>query len=190
MKQIRTALLILIFMTALLGFLYPLSMTGVARLAFREKAGGNLITSEGMIIGSRLIGQHFTSPRYFHSRPSANNYDGINSGGSNLGPSNRKLVEIAAKNIDRIRKENGLSTDTEIPSDIVLASASGLDPHISLDAALLQAGRIASARGMEIKAINELIARHIEHPYFNIFGDPYVNVVELNMALNARGVKK
>lgn len=187
MKQIRIALHLLIIMTILLGFLYPLAITGVVWLAFQEKAEGSLISLGGTIIGSRLIGQNFTSPRYFHGRPSANNYNGTNSGGSNFGPTNRKLIDLAVKNIEQARKDNGLPTDAQIPSDLVLASASGLDPHISLDAALLQTGRIARARGMEQKAIRDLVTENAERPYFNAWGTPHVNVLKLNIALDAHG---
>lgn len=190
MKQIRISLSLLIIMTVLLGLVYPLAMTGAARLLFQKKAKGSLITVEGRIIGSGLIGQNFYSPIYFHGRPSANNYNGTGSGGSNLGPTNKKLINLAVKNAMQVRKENSLPPDAKIPSDLVLASASGLDPHISLDAALIQADRIAGARGIEKQIIDDLIVQNIERSYWGIFGNPYVNVLKLNMALNARGDKK
>jgi potassium-transporting ATPase KdpC subunit len=189
MKQIRISLTLLVFMTVLLGLVYPLAMTGGALLLFPEKSKGSLITAEGGTIGSGLIGQNFYSPIYFHGRPSANNYDGTASGGSNLGPTNRKLIDLAMKNIAQVRKENGLPPDAKIPSDLALASASGLDPHISLDAAIIQAGRIAGARGIEKQVVDDLIVQNRERPYWGMFGNPYVNVLKLNMALNARGVK-
>jgi potassium-transporting ATPase KdpC subunit len=190
MKQIRISLLILIIMTILLGFVYPLAMTGIAQLLFQKKANGSFIIAGGRIIGSGLIGQNFSGPRYFHGRPSANNYDGTNSGGSNLGPTNRKLIDVTLKNIEQVRKENSLPPDARIPSDLVLASASGLDPHVSLDSALLQADRVARARGIEKKVIEGLITHNTERPYFNTFGNPYVNVLNLNIALERYRDKK
>ncbi len=189
MKQIITSMSLLIIMTVLLGLIYPFAMTGTARLLFQKKATGSLITSGGRIIGSGLIGQNFYSPIYFHGRPSANNYNGTNSGGSNLGPTNRKLIDLALKNVERVREENSLMPDAQIPSDLVLASSSGLDPHISLDSALIQADRVARARGIEKQAVDDLIMRYTERPYVSVFGNPYVNVLKLNMALNARGDK-
>ncbi len=190
MKQMRISIILLPVMTILLGFAYPLAMTGIARLFCENKAGGSLVTMGGKIIGSRLIGQSFSGPRYFHGRASANNYDGTDSGGSNLGPTNRKLIDRTVKNIVLTRGDNALPPDAKIPSDLVLASASGLDPHISLDAALLQADRIARARTIEKKAIDDLIARNTERPYFNIWGTPYVNVLGLNISLDAKGARK
>jgi potassium-transporting ATPase KdpC subunit len=190
MKHVRTSLLLLVIMTILLGFVYPLAMSGIARLMFQERANGSLVTAKGRIIGSGLIGQNFSRPAYFHGRPSANNYDGTSSGGSNLGPTNRKLINLALQNLERVRMENSLTPDAKIPSDLVLAPASGLDPHISLDSALIQATRIARARGMEIKVIDDLIAHNTERPYVHMFGNPFVNVLILNMALDAYGDKK
>ncbi|MBP7737732.1 MAG: potassium-transporting ATPase subunit KdpC [Spirochaetes bacterium] len=190
MKQMRISIILLPVMSILLGFAYPLAMAGIARLFCENKAGGSLVTMGGTIIGSRLIGQGFSGPRYFHGRPSVNNYDGANSGGSNLGPTNGKLIDRAVKNIDRARGDNALPPDAKIPSDLVLASASGLDPHISLDAALLQADRIARERGIDKKAVDDLIERNTERPYFNIWGTPHVNVLALNISLDANGARK
>jgi potassium-transporting ATPase KdpC subunit len=190
MKHLRIAFVMILIMTLVLGVMYPLMMTGIAQLAFAHKANGSLSTIDGRTAGSKLLGQVFAKPGYFHGRPSANNYDGTNSGGSNLGPTNRKLIEAAVMRAEQVRSENGRAPGTKVPSDLVLASGSGLDPDISEAAALFQAGRIAEARGIKQADILRLIGQHREKRYFGLFGDSYINVLELNRALDAMDVKK
>ncbi len=190
MKQIRIALLMMLIMTLLLGVMYPLMMTGIAQLAFSNKANGSLAMVDGRTVGSELLGQSFTGPGYFHGRPSANSYDGANSGGSNLGPTNRKLIETSVMRADQVRKENGLAPGTMVPSDLVLASGSGLDPHVSLASALIQVPRIARERNIGEPEITDLVRHSSELPYFGAYGDPIVNIFRLNIALDALGKKK
>jgi len=187
MRQVRIALLMMLIMTILLGLIYPLMMTGIAQLVFSYKANGSLDQLGGQTVGSELLAQSFTSPGYFHGRPSANNYDGANSGGSNLGPTNRKLIDAVVMRAEQVRSENRLAQGTKVPADLVLASGSGLDPHISEAAALFQAGRVARARGMKEEDVVRLIGRHLEKRYFGLFGDSYINVLLLNMELDAAG---
>ncbi len=175
----------LIVMTLITGIAYPLAMTGIARLSFPGKSTGSLIVLNGRVFGSELIGQEFSGPRYFHGRPSANNYDGLNSGGSNLGPTNRKLIDTARERAEKIRKENGLAPGAPVPSDLVLASGSGLDPHISLESALLQVPRVARVRGVDRSVIMRMVETVCERRYSGRWGDPYVNVLKLNRALDA-----
>jgi potassium-transporting ATPase KdpC subunit len=190
MRQVRISISIFIIMSALLGLAYPLAMTGITRLLFPRTASGSLVTVNGRVIGSELIGQNFTSPRYFHGRPSAAGYDAGNSGGSSLGPTNKKLIDRAVKAIGEIKTDNGLPSDAEVPSDLVLASGSGLDPHIRPESALLQANRIAGARGIGPSAVRDLVLRHMEKHYCGLPGRSYINVLTLNMALDAQGRKK
>jgi K+-transporting ATPase ATPase C chain len=190
MKQLKITGIYFLIMSLILGILYPLAMAGFARLAFPEKAGGTLIVQNGRIAGSELIGQNFSGPRYFHGRPSANNYDGTNSGGSNLGPTNRKLVEQASKLAEQIRQENDLPAGAKVPADLILASGSGLDPHISMEAALVQAARVARERKVDVSVVNNMVRKNSERSYFNSAGSEYVNVLKLNMALDNAGKSK
>jgi potassium-transporting ATPase KdpC subunit len=190
MKQLKISFVILIIISFITGFLYPLMITGLAQLALPIKANGSLVTLDERITGSELIGQQFTSPKYFHGRPSANNYDGGNSGGSNLGPTNKKLIDRAAKMAELVRKENGLSANAKVPADLVLASGSGLDPHISIEAAVLQVPRIARERKMDSSIVIDLIRGISEKQYFGIFGNSFVNVLKLNLSLDALGLSK
>jgi potassium-transporting ATPase KdpC subunit len=190
MKQIKISLILFLIMTLLTGIVYPLLMTGIAQLAFREKAGGSLVSSNGHIAGSSLIGQNFTGKGYFHGRPSANSYDGANSGGSNFGPTNKKFIDQTAKLAKQVRRENGLASSAEIPAELVLSSASGLDPHIGINSALIQTARIARERKIGETLIRDLINRNSEMRYFGLFGDSFVNVFKLNLALDARGKSK
>ncbi|MFH0975956.1 MAG: potassium-transporting ATPase subunit KdpC [Spirochaetota bacterium] len=185
MKQFKISFLIFLIMSVLLGVIYPLVMTGIAEIALSKKANGSLIKINNVVSGSELIGQNFSGQRYFHGRPSANNYDGVNSGGSNFGPTNKKLIDQAVNYADRIRKENGLASDAKIPSDLTLASGSGLDPHIRLDSAMLQAPRIARERKINESVINDLIKKNRERRYFGLSGDSFVNVLKLNIALDS-----
>jgi K+-transporting ATPase ATPase C chain len=187
MKQAAISIYVLITMTVMTGVLYPLAITGIAQLMFSKQANGSLITVNGAIAGSELIGQGFAGPKYFHGRPSANNYDGTNSGGSNLGPTNKKLIERTEKLAIHMRIENGLPAGAKIPSDLVLASGSGLDPHISLESARIQVKRIAEARGIDKSIIIKLLTHNSQKQYGGLWGDPYVNVFKLNIALDDPG---
>lgn len=189
MKQLKISIFYFIVMSVILGLAYPFLMTGIAKFAFPEKSGGSLIEVDNRICGSILIGQIFTNGKYFHGRPSAINYDASNSGGSNWGPSNKKFIDQAAKNADTIRKENKLAVDAVIPADLVLASGSGLDPHISADSAMLQVKRVASERKISESVVRKIIQDNTGKRYFNIFGDSYVNVLKLNIALDSMDKK-
>lgn len=184
MSRFITALKILIVFALLLGLGYPALITGISQLLMHHEANGSLIEQNGKIIGSRLIAQTFTQPQYFHSRPSATNYDAINSDGSNLGPSNPKLLKQVGARITQIRNENNLAPHTPLPADMVLTSASGLDPHISLENALLQSPRVAMARHMLPATINQIIMQNIDPDFIGIWGKAGVNVLELNLALD------
>ncbi len=190
MKQLLPSLLMMLVMTVLLGAVYPLVMTGIAHAGFSRQAGGSIITAGGRAVGSGLIGQHFVLPKYFHGRPSSHDYDGTNSGGSNDGPTKKSFIEAIAKRAIQTRKENYQPEGAKVPADLVLASGSGLDPDISKAAALFQAGRIAENRRLKQADIIRLIGQHCEKRYFALFGDSYVNVLELNMALDAMDSKK
>lgn len=174
-------------MTLFLGFIYPLTTTCLAYLLFPRQAQGSLIYQGGRVVGSELIGQKFTDPRYFHGRPSVagEGYDATASGGSNLGPTSKKLLEAVAKRLATVRKENGLPINEAVPADLVTASASGLDPHISPEAALIQVPRIARVRGIPEEKLRKLVEQHIEGRQFGFLGAPRVNVLKLNLALDA-----
>jgi len=184
-QNLRTAVLMTIVTTLLLGVAYPLAVTGVAQVLFRDNANGQLIERNGQIAGSRIIGQAFSSPGYFHGRPSAagTGYDAANSAGSNLGPTNKKLIDAVAGNVAAARKRN---PGVAVPIDLVTASASGLDPHLSPAAALFQVPRVARARGRSEKEIEALVNAHIEARDLGVFGEPRVNVLLLNLALDGR----
>lgn len=182
-KNLLTALRMTVVTTILLGIVYPLVVTGVAQVLFRDKANGQLIVRDGKLIGSRIIGQRFTGPSYFHSRPSAagNGYDAANSGGSNLGPTNQKLIARVQADVAQLHSEN---PSTPIPIDAVTASASGLDPHISVAYAEFQAPRVARERRVTEDSVHQLIRKHIEVRQGGVLGEPRVNVLELNLALD------
>jgi K+-transporting ATPase ATPase C chain len=185
-QQILPGLRIKIFMTIVVGVIYPLAITGVCQLVFPHRANGSLVTAGGKVIGSELIGQNFTKPEYFQPRPSAagsEGYDATASGGSNYGPTNQKLVERVKASVEKFRKENPDYTGP-LPADLVTASASGLDPHISPDSARAQAARVAKARGLTDAQVKELIARFTEGPDLGVLGEPRVNVLKLNLALD------
>jgi len=172
----------------LTGVIYPLVVWGASALVFPRQAGGSLITgADGAVVGSRLIGQSFTSERYFHSRPSAagDGYDAMASGASNLGPTSSALESAVATRVAAVVKENPGSRPGDIPVDLVTASASGLDPDISPDAAYLQVGRVAGARGLPASAVRGLVAAHVTGRQLGLLGEPRVNVLELNLALDA-----
>ena len=188
LRQIVSAAGILVVLTIITGFIYPLTMTGLAQTMFPAQANGSIIIKDDVPIGSKLIGQKFTSSGYFHSRPSAagtDGYDATSSSGSNLGATNQKLMGIVADNVKKTREENGLPTDAVVPSDLVLASGSGLDPHISPAAAYAQVERVARERGLSAGEMWQLVDRHVEGRQWGIFGEPRVNVLELNLALDA-----
>jgi len=186
-KNLLTAVLMTIVTTVLLGLVYPLVVTGLAQVIFPDKANGQLIRrADGAVIGSRLIGQPFTSPGYFHSRPSAagaNGYDAGASSGSNLGPTNRKLIDRVNTDVARLQAEN---PGTPVPIDLVTTSASGLDPHISPAAAEFQIPRVASERGLSELELRSIVSAHTEGRQLRFLGEPRVNVLELNLDLDNR----
>jgi potassium-transporting ATPase KdpC subunit len=189
LSEIRSAVVSTVVLAVACCAVYPLAVTAISRTAFREKADGSLITdSSGKVIGSALLGQNFTGEKYFHSRPSAagaNGYDAASSGGSNLGPTSQKLADQIQSRVAAYRATNGLGEDQEVPADAVTASGSGLDPHISPANAALQASRVAKARNIPLEKVRELIEGHTEKPDLGIFGDAGVNVLKLNLALDA-----
>ncbi len=182
-----SSLRLLLVLTFLVGVIYPLSVTVIAKVVFPEQASGGLIVRDGKVIGSKLLGQTFTEDKYFWGRLSANNYDAVSSGGSNLSIANPKLLEIVNARVEQLKKADPDNTD-KIPVDLVTASASGLDPHISLDAAQYQVGRIAKARGMNADEVKKLIDEHIDWQS-KLNEEPYVNVLELNLALETESEK-
>jgi K+-transporting ATPase ATPase C chain len=185
-QQILPGLRIKIFMTILLGVVYPLAITGICQVLFPHQANGSLVIAKGQVIGSELIGQNFTKPGYFQPRPSAagnDGYDGTASGGTNLGPTNQKLIERVKGAVDKFRKENPDYTGP-IPADLVTTSGSGLDPHLSPDSAMAQAPRVAKARGLTPDQVNRLVAEFTESPELGVLGEPRVNVLKLNLALD------
>lgn len=198
MKRVSSAAALLLFMTVLTGLVYPLAITAVAQVFFPGKANGSLVDRRGAvvarpargrsaIVGSALIGQQFTLPEYFHPRPSAagtGGYDAAASAGSNLGPTSRRLFGEVAARVASVRQENGMSRDASVPADLVTASASGLDPHISPDAARLQVARVARARGLAEAQVVALIDNRVEAREFGILGEARVNVLLLNIALD------
>lgn len=182
-KNLLIAVLMTIATTILLGIIYPLVVTVLAQGLFHDKANGQLISKNGEVIGSRIIGQPFVSDKYFHSRPSAagNGYDAANSGGSNLGPTNQKLLDRMKAAVAAAQADN---PTTPVPVDLVTTSASGLDPDITPAAAYFQAPRIARVRSLSEDRVRALIAHHIHNRQFGVLGEPRVNVLELNLALD------
>jgi K+-transporting ATPase ATPase C chain len=191
-EQIRPAILSVLVLTLLTGCGFPLLLAAIGRPLFPRQASGSLLTRRGVVIGSELIGQEFSRPEYFQSRPSAagNGYDGTASGGTNLGPNNPRLKNGAAdfagirQLAEEYRKRNGLAPDTPVPIDAVTRSASGLDPDISPDNAALQIPRVARARGLSEEAVRRLVANHTRGPQLGFLGDARVPVLELNLALD------
>lgn len=182
--EIVISLRMFLVLSITLGILYPLGITAIAQLTMRDKANGSLIVADNKIIGSKLIGQGFTSSKYFHSRPSAVNYNAAGSGASNLGPSSKRLIEDTEKRIDNVRAENALNKTDTLPADIVLQSASGLDPHISINNALLQIHRVAKIRNISEDEIKKLINDSTDANFLGIWGQHGVNVLKLNLALD------
>jgi len=186
MKTLRTAVLLLLFMILLTGVAYPLAVTGLARVFFPRQAAGSILYKDGQPVGSALIGQNFSGPGYFHGRPSAagQGYDAASSGASNLGPTDKALLNQIARRAAEVRQENGLSPKAPVPADLVTASGSGLDPDISPASAFLQVPRVAAARHLPVEAVQKLVQSHIQGPELGFLGEPRVNVLQLNLDLD------
>lgn len=183
LNELKRALLIFGTLAVLLGLIYPLLITGISQVAFPYQANGEMMKINGTIVGSELIGQNFEGPQYFQGRPSAIDYNASTSGGSNYGPTNQKLIDRVNESINEIKKNDSLSSNATIPSDMVLASGSGLDRYISVESALIQVPRIAKERNISESQIIDLIKKNQETPFPGI-GQPVVNVLKLNIALN------
>jgi K+-transporting ATPase ATPase C chain len=195
LREIRPAIVVLVALTLITGLVYPLVMTGVAEIVFPRQAQGSMIERDGHVVGSALIGQNFTSDKYFHGRLSATTapdptdpsktvaapYNAANSGGSNLGPSNKALIDRVQGDIDRLQKEN---PSVPVPADLVTTSGSGLDPDISPEAALFQVPRVAKARNLAEDRLRALVGDHVEGRFLGLLGEPRVNVLLLNLALD------
>jgi K+-transporting ATPase ATPase C chain len=194
-KEIRPALVFIIALTLITGLIYPLAITGIAGFVFPNQAQGSLIERDGKVVGSKLIGQEFTGDGYFHGRPSATTapdpsdstktvpapYNAANSGGANLGPTNKSLVERVQGDVEKLKQEN---SSAQVPIDLVTTSGSGLDPHISPDSALFQAPRVAKARNLPEGRVHQLIQDHTEGRLLGLLGEARVNVLELNLELD------
>ena len=196
LNQLRPALVLVVLLTLLTGLAYPLAITGVAEVVFPRQAQGSLVEKDGKVVGSTLIAQGFSSDRYFHPRPSATTapdpkdasktvaapYNAQNSGGSNLGPTSKALMDRIKGDLDKAKAEN---PGAEVPPDLVTTSASGLDPDLSEEAALFQVPRVAKARNIPVDRLRELVTSHVEERTLGLFGEPHINVLQLNLALDA-----
>jgi K+-transporting ATPase ATPase C chain len=201
LKEIRPAIVLLVALTLITGLVYPLAMTGLAQVLFPRQANGSMIEKDGKVIGSALIGQVFADDKYFHGRPSATNtpdakdatkkidapYNAANSGGSNLGPTNKALIDRIKGDVDKLKAENA---SAPVPIDLVTTTASGLDPHISPEAALFQVPRVAKARNMPEDRVRELVNQNVEGRTLGLLGEPRVNVLALNLALDKAAPQK
>jgi K+-transporting ATPase ATPase C chain len=187
-RQLGPAVLAIIVFTVITGLVYPLVVTGVAQVAWNDKANGSLVKKDGVVIGSSLIGQNFADAKYFHPRPSAagTGYDGLASSFSNLGPTNPDFLKSVEDRVAAYRQENNLPDTQEVPVDAVTASASGLDPDISVANAKLQASRVAQVRGMSVDQVLALVAKNTTDRQWGFLGEPGVNVLELNLALDGQ----
>lgn len=187
--QLFSAVRAVVLFTLLLGIGYPLVVTGIAQVGFKDKADGSLIEVDGTPAGSRLLGQPFEGEQWFHPRPSAASepYGAMSSGGSNLGPTNEVLIDTVRERVQTYREINGLAVEDDVPVDAVTASGSGLDPHISVANARLQAPRVARARSLDLARVMELIDQSTQDPVLGFLGEPAVNVVELNLSLESLG---
>jgi potassium-transporting ATPase KdpC subunit len=200
LKEVRPAIVLIIALTLITGLVYPLAMTGIAGVLFPYQAQGSLIEKDGKVIGSKLIGQDFKSDRYFHSRPSATlgpdpsdpskttgvPYNAVNSMGSNLGPTNKALIERVKGDVEKLKAEN---PSAQVPIDLVTTSGSGLDPDVSPEGALFQVPRVAKARNMSEDSVRQLVNEHTKGRTLGILGEPRVNVLELNLALDSVGTQ-
>lgn len=191
LRQLRPAVSLLVLMVALTGFAYPFAMTGLAQLIFPAQANGSLIQSNGQVVGSRLVGQSFSGRGYFHPRPSAagNGYGAANSGGTNWGPTNAKLIHDVDRRARQAQRADG-HPHKPVPVDLVTSSGSGLDPDISPAAAFYQAGRVAGVRRLPVERVKALIRSHIQGRTFGVLGEPRVNVLELNVAVDRLATRR